>query len=327
MGYKNFFSGIILRKSFLKKRDDYPKNKSIFLSLILLFIFNKNIFSQNVYHPPAFNSNRFKTIVIAESAVTTIGLIGLHYLWYKKFPHSRFHFFDDSKEWLNMDKAGHATTSYNLSAVQFNMMSYAGIKNNQATWIGGLTALGFQTIVEIFDGYSQKWGFSKTDMLANIMGTSLFMSQQFAYKEQRVQMKFSFHHSIYAKYNPAELGTNKWQRWLKDYNGQTYWISVNPASIMKSNTEFPRWLNASIGYGADGMTGGSKNPSEINGKKIPSFNRQRKYFFSLDANLKNIDCKNLNTKALLVIPEIFKLPFPSVEFKKQSPLKFYWLYF
>jgi uncharacterized protein YfiM (DUF2279 family) len=325
--YKSFFSGIILKQPFLKKHDGYLIVKRFFLSLMLLFLFNKNIFSQPVYNNQVYNGKRFKTIVIAESAVTTVGLIGLHYLWYKKFPHSRFHFFDDSKEWLNMDKAGHATTSYNLSAVQFNMMSYAGIKNNQATWIGGLTSLGFQTIIEIFDGFSQKWGFSKTDMLANIIGTSLFMTQQFAYKEQRVQMKFSFHHSIYAKYNPAELGSNKWQRWLKDYNGQTYWISVNPASFMKSNTEFPGWLNASIGYGADGMTGGSKNASEINGKPIPTFKRQRKYYFSLDANLKNIDRKNLNTKVLLVIPEIFKLPFPTVEFKTNSTVKFHWVYF
>ena len=314
-------------KSFYKKYVDCSLHKKLIIFFGLFFIFNKKIFSQNANDFQHYDGSRFKTIVIAESAVTTIGLIGLHYLWYKKFPHSRFHFFNDGKEWLNMDKAGHATTSYNLSAVQFNMMSYAGIKNNQATWVGGLTALGFQTIIEIFDGFSQKWGFSKSDMLANIIGTSLFMTQQFVYKEQRVQMKFSFHHSLYVNYNPAELGTNKWQRWLKDYNGQTYWISVNPASFIKSNTDFPRWLNASIGYGADGMTGGSKNASEINGKPLPTFKRQRKYYFSLDANLKNIDRKNLNTKALLVIPEIFKLPFPTVEFKKNSAVKFHSIYF
>ena len=327
MDDKNYFSSRFLNSLFYKKKVDYFINKRFAFLLVLLFIFNKSIFSQALHNEQVYNSNRFKTIVIAESAVTTIGLIGLHYLWYKKFAHSRFHFFNDSKEWLNMDKAGHATTSYNLSAVQFNMMRYAGIKNNQATWIGGLTAFGFQTIIEIFDGFSQKWGFSKKDMLANIIGTSLFMTQQFAYKNQRIQMKFSFHHSIYAKYNPAELGSNNWQRWLKDYNGQTYWISVNPVSFMKSNTKFPHWLNASIGYGADGMTGGSANPSEINGKKIPSFNRQRKYYFSLDANLKNLDSKNLNTKALLVIPEIFKLPFPAIEFKKKNDFKFHWIYF
>ena len=301
--------------------------KKLIIFLLLFCLRNEKIFSQNVYNVQPYNESRLKKIIIAESAVTTLGFIGLHYLWYKKFPHSRFHFFNDSKEWLNMDKAGHATTSYNLSAVQFNMMSYAGINNNRATWIGGLTALGFQTIIEIFDGFSQKWGFSKTDMLANMVGTSLFMTQQFAYKEQRIQMKFSFHHSIYAQYNPAELGNNKWQRWLKDYNGQTYWISVNPSSFMNKNTSFPTWLNAAFGYGADGMTGGSKNASEINGKLLPGFKRQRKYYFSFDANLKKIDGKHLNTKALLALPEIFKIPFPAVEIIKKSTVKFYPVYF
>ena len=287
---------------------------------------NETVFSQSVYNPHPYNEGRLTGIVVAESAVTTLGLIGLHFLWYKKFPHSKFHFFNDSKEWLNMDKAGHATTAYNISALQFNMMNYAGIKNERATWISGLTGLGFQTIIEIFDGFSKQWGFSKSDMLANIVGTSLFMTQQFAYKEQRVQLKFSFHHSMYAQYNPAELGSNKWQRWLKDYNGQTYWLSVNPASFVpKSN--FPKWLNASVGFGADGMTGGSKNESLINGKPIPAFIRQRKYYFSFDANLKKIDSKNLNTKALLTLPEIFKLPFPAVEISKQKSVKFYPLYF
>ena len=301
--------------------------KKLIIFLLLFCLCNEKIFSQNVYNVQPYNESRLKKIIIAESAVTTLGFIGLHYLWYKKFPHSRFHFFNDSKEWLNMDKAGHATTSYNLSAVQFNMMSYAGIKNNGATWIGGLTALGFQTIIEIFDGFSQKWGFSKTDMLANMVGTSLFMAQQFAYKEQRIQMKFSFHHSIYAQYNPGELGNNKWQRWLKDYNGQTYWISVNPSSFMNKNTSFPTWLNAAFGYGADGMTGGSKNASEINGKLLPTFERQRKYYFSFNVNPKKIDGKHLNTKALLALPEIFKIPFPAVEIIKKSTVKFYPVYF
>ena len=96
-------------------------------------------------------------------------MIGLHYLWYKKFPHSRFHLFNDNAEWLNMDKAGHATTAYNISALQYNTMRWCGINNNRSAWIGGLTALGFQTVIEIFDGFSQKWGFSTGDMLANIV--------------------------------------------------------------------------------------------------------------------------------------------------------------
>jgi hypothetical protein len=76
-----------------------------------------------------------------------------------------------------MDKAGHATTAYNISSIQYNMMRWSGVKNNWVIWVRRLTALDFQTIIEIFDGFSQKWGFSKMDMLANIFGTTLFMSQ------------------------------------------------------------------------------------------------------------------------------------------------------
>ncbi len=172
--------------------------------LLVLFFLSRNCKSiaQNNINYNDYNAKRINAIAISETALATAGIIGLHYLWYKKFPHSRFHFFNDSKEWLNMDKMGHATTAYNLCAIQYNMMRWGGLNNNSATWVGGLTAMGLQSIIEIFDGFSQKWGFSTTDMLANIIGTSLFMTQQFAYHEQRVQLKFSFHHYMFAYYNP-----------------------------------------------------------------------------------------------------------------------------
>jgi len=293
-------------------------------SLIIPF---KNISAQNSIPKNNYNEARLKTVVITESVLTTVGLIGLNYLWYKKFPRSHFHFFNDSNEWLNMDKAGHATTAYNMSSIQYNMMRWSGVNNKSSIWIGGLTALGFQTIIEILDGFSSNWGFSKSDMLANILGTTLFMSQQFAFNEQRVQLKFSFHKTIFAKYNPNELGKDKWQRWLKDYNGQTYWLSINPSSFMKSNTSFPSWLNASFGYGADGMIGAVKNPTEINKQPIPFFKRHRQYYFSLDADFKRFNNDNTSAKALLALPQILKVPFPALEFDKDAPVIVHWFYF
>ena len=306
----------------------FLKRSFLFIVCFCFTFFLKcRLLAQNNVPVNDFNERRFKTVVITESAITAIGLIGLNYLWYKKFPRSRFHFFDDSNEWFNMDKAGHATTAYNMSSIQYNMMRWTGVKNNTSIWVGGLTALGFQTIIEIFDGFSQKWGFSVTDMLANILGTSLFMGQQFAFNDQRAQLKFSFNHTIYSKYNPNELGKNKWQSWLKDYNGQTYWLSVNPGSFMKSTTSFPKWLNASVGFGAEGMIGGVKNPLEINGKPIPDFKRYRQYYFSLDADFKHFDLNSNSPKALLALPQILKVPFPALEYNKNKPLKFHWLYF
>ena len=280
---------------------------------------NNNSPGSDLYHP-----GRLKTVVIAESALAAAILIGVHYLWYKKFPHSRFHFFNDNREWLQMDKIGHATTAYNASAVQYNVMRWSGVSNNTSIWIGGLTALGFQTVIEVFDGFSQQWGFSKGDMLANIFGSALFMAQQFAWNEQRARLKFSFHTTIFPQYNPDELGSNKWQRWLKDYNGQTYWLSLNPASFMNNHTDIPRWVNVDLGFGADGMTGATRNPTFLGDKKIPAFRRTRKYFLSLDADINRFSDNN---QLLYTFPNIIKLPAPALEFKKGSAVRFHPFYF
>jgi hypothetical protein len=226
-----------------------------------------------------------------------------------------------------MDKAGHATTAYNISAIQYNIMQWCGVANCQSIWIGGLTAIGFQTIIEIFDGFSQKWSFSVPDMIANIAGSSLFMVQHFAFNDQRVQLKFSFHYTPFAVYNPNELGKNKWQRWLKDYNGQTYWLSVNTGSFMKSTTSFPKWLNASFGYGAEGMIGATANPVVINGNSIPSFKRYRQYYFSLDVDLLKLGGTNTSSRAILSVPGIIKCPLPAIEFSKAKQIKFHWIDF
>ena len=299
--------------------------KCLLLVLIINGIAVNNGYSQDNIN--TVNKSRLTTVIITETVITTAAMVGLHYLWYKKFPRSRFHLFNDNAEWLYMDKIGHAATAYNVSGIQYDMMRWSGVDNKKAAWIGGLTALGIQTIVEIFDGYSQKWGFSKGDMLANILGSALFVAQQQGWGEQRIRMKFSFHKTLYSRYAPAELGSNKWQQWLKDYNGQTYWLSINPSSFMKSNTSFPRWLSASFGVGAEGMIGARSNPSKIGDVAIPEFKRKQKYLFSVDADFKRIDNEQIDPKVFLAVPNILKMPAPTLTFKKDAPVKFNWLYF
>ena len=48
------------------------------------------------------------------------------------------------------------------------------------------------------------------------------------------------------------------ERMLKDYNGQTYWLSANLKSFFQGSN-IPAWLNVAVGYGADGMFGGFEN--------------------------------------------------------------------
>ena len=114
--------------------------------------------AQEFFKPSTqYNPGRVNGVIIAESAIGTVVTIGLNYLWYKKFAHSRFHYFNDNNEWLNVDKVGHATTAYNIAAIQNDLMRWGGIRSGTAALIGTLTGLGFMSMIEIMDGHSEKW--------------------------------------------------------------------------------------------------------------------------------------------------------------------------
>ncbi|MBN9379978.1 MAG: DUF2279 domain-containing protein [Chitinophagaceae bacterium] len=284
--------------------------------------------AQDFFKPsPDYNPGRVNGVVIAEAAIGTAVTIGLNYLWYKKFPRSKFHFFNDNNEWLNMDKVGHATTAYNVAAIQTDLLRWGGVKPGVAALAGTLTALGFLTMVEIMDGHSVKWGFSKGDMLANLAGCALFEGQQLMWGQQRISLKYSYHHTLFAHYAPGELGSNLPQRMLKDYNGQTYWLSVNIGSFLPARSNFPNWLNLSAGYGAEGMIGGVQNPTEIKGKPIPSFKRYRQFYFAFDTDLYRADGLSPLSTTLLKLNRTIKMPAPAIEWNKEEGTKWHWIYF
>lgn len=314
---------------------NYPRRNSIrnvLLRLAFLTVFAVDFFyarSQNGFLPPGeqYNANRMRTVIITEVASGVAISAGLYFLWYRKHPRSRFHFFNDDTEWLQMDKAGHATTAYNIGSIQYDLMRWCGVKNDASIAIGSITALGYMSIVEVLDGFSSKWGFSKGDMLANIFGAALFASQQKIWNQQRVSLKFSFHPTLYAQYYPAELGKNLISRMLKDYNGQTYWLSFNMASFLPARTNFPYWLNMNLGYGADGMIGGNTNPDLINGRKIPYFARHRQYYFAPDADLFRIPSAAAPFNAATYLTRFSKLPFPALEWTKVNGFRFHPFYY
>ena len=283
----------------------------------------QNFFKSSTQYNPA----RVNGVIITESAIGAVATIGLQYLWYKKFPHGKFHFFNDNAEWLNVDKVGHATTAYNIAAFQNNLMRWGGIRSGTAALVGTLTGLAFMTMIEVMDGHSAKWGFSKGDMLANIAGCVLFEGQQLLWHEQRISLKYSYHGTLFPQYYPAELGSNLPERMLKDYNGQSYWLSFNIASFLPSSDHFPRWLNATVGYGAEGMIGAMKNPDEIDGRPIPSFQRYRQFYFSFDTDLYRIDGLSPLASSLLEVNRVIKTPAPALEWNEVQGFVFHPVYY
>jgi hypothetical protein len=271
--------------------------------------------------------NRLIGVSVTASALYAGSMTGLYYLWYADYPKSSFHFINDSGQWLYMDKIGHMTTSYWIGRIGYESLRWSGLERKKAIWYGGTWGFVYLTSVEVFDGFSEEWGFSISDMAANALGTAIFIGQQYVFDDQPFTLKFSFSPSSYAQYRPDLLGENFVQQMLKDYNGQTYWLSANIASFLPESSRFPRWLDVSFGYSAEGMLGAKTNPAEYNGEPLPDCERYSQYLLSLDIDLTKIKTNNETVRLLTNMIGFIKIPFPAVEFNRIDKVKWHWLYY
>lgn len=265
-----------------------------------------------------YKDNKLKHLVISEVAVFSLALVGFNELWYKNYPKSNFHFVNDNSSWLQMDKLGHAVTSYYGGVNGIKLYKWTGLEYKKAVWIGGLTGLFFNSTIEILDGFSTNWGASLGDVFANSMGSLLAISQELHWKDQKVLLKYSYSKSSFSDSNTELFGNTILQRSLKDYNGQTYWLSVNINSFFElEKSSFPKWLNFALGYSGNGM---------ISAQNKTGDNRYRQYLFSLDIDLTRIETKNKLLKKITHVFSFVKIPFPTFEFSNNQ-LKLHSIYF
>ena len=286
---------------------------------------------------PVSQPNKSRLWWVSGSHVALYGgsLLILNETWYKNYPKQGFTSFDDSKEWLQMDKIGHAWSAYTLSLVSTSTWKWAGLSDKKSAIIGSASGFAFLTVIELLDAYSSGWGWSWSDVAANSLGTGLFLSQELLWKEQRIQFKFSFHRKDYVdetlNVRSDELfGSTTRERMLKDYNGQTYWLSANMKSFFK-DSRMPPWLNIAIGYGADGMFGGTENKAyDQNGNvtfdrtDIP---RVRQFYLAPDIDLTKIKTNKKWLKTVFLLLNTLKFPAPTLMVDSKGKVKVYGIYF
>ena len=278
-------------------------------------------------YPDTLNRKRLTWVITGQGALYASSMTALYYAWYKDYPQSNFHWIDDGDEWMQIDKIGHATTAAYAGKFGYEFYRWAGVERKKAIWIGGSVGFIYLTTIEILDGFSAEWGASAWDLISNAAGTGLFIGQQLAWDEQRFLLKWSYHETEYAQHRPEILGSGFFERMLKDYNGQTYWLSANISSFVRRDSRVPSWLNISFGYGADGMIGAKSNPKEIDGRPVPGFPRYRRYFLSLDIDLSRIRTRSNFLSFVFHSFNFLKIPFPALEYNDHQGLGFHWLYF
>ncbi len=240
----------------------------------------------------------------------------LNEVWYKNHRSGSFHLFDDSKEWLQMDKAGHAMTSYYIGLAGIESLKWSGVSDKKSALWGGSLGLMYLTGVELLDGYSDGWGFSLTDMVANGLGAGIAIGQELGWQEQRIKLKYSAHLTELAEIRPNLLGKSTPERLLKDYNGQTYWLSVNVNSFLRGDNNIPPWLNLAIGYGGEDMITGTENGDWCldNPAICAQYQRYRQWYLSFDVDLTKFTYKRKVFKTIFGAFGFIKIPAPALEF-------------
>lgn len=267
-----------------------------------------------------------RTWIVAGANVLGYGsvMIGLYNTWYKDYPQSGLHSFNDWPEWKQVDKAGHVYSAYIESMGSTALCRWAGMERKKRIWIGGMSGAFYQTVIEVLDGFSAEWGWSWGDFGANILGSGAFVAQELAWDEQRIKLKFSFHKKNYTdatldQRSDKLFGKSTAERMLKDYNGQTYWASASLRSFLP-RSKLPEWLSLSLGYGADGMFGGRENIArDDNGAIIfsrPDIKRYRQWYLAPDIDWTKIKTDKKGLKFLFTVLSAFKFPAPALEFSK-----------
>ncbi len=295
-----------------------------------------------------FNRKRFFQSTALAGGLYAATSVGLWQAWYKGYSLGDFHLIDDRGEWEHMDKFGHAYTSYQYTRWANQGLNWSGTPRGRRLIIASGASLLLQSTIEIMDGYSEAWGYSWSDMAYNTGGITLFLGQDLLFGEQRIRPKFSAfrqnHSSAPVRSQPSDAppesladraaeqyGTTPWERFVKDYNGQTVWLSTNPFVLAGfAERRKMNWLMLSVGYSPRNVYGAFGNNWGTGGNFYDgesAASRQREYVISLDIDFERIPARKPAVKTLLHLLNHMKFPAPALVLNAAQKPDWRWLYY
>ena len=111
------------------------------------------------------------------------------------------------------------------------------------------------------------------------------------------------------------------ERFLKDYNGQTIWVSADIKAFLPES-RWPDFLNVALGFSANNLYGGFSNSWQVNDESLSIesdlFPRSSQWVLALDYDLKSIKARSEFGRGVLRVLDIFKWPAPAVSYDTES---------
>lgn len=173
--------------------------------------------------------------------------------WWKDNRRS-FHFREDFQYALHVDKIGHFYAANLLTVLLNRAFLWTNAEEPTSLYLGaGLSTL-FQTFLEVEDGFSA-WGFDRVDFAADVAGALYPVAQYHAPALRNFNFKFSYVPS--KNINAPGAFPGQKHLLMDDYEGQTFWLSVNVNELLPGTVEpyWPDFLALAVGYGGRDILG------------------------------------------------------------------------
>lgn len=241
----------------------------------------------------------FRTKMLIGGYTTAVALYGFSSWWTKDverhvmlddgtivtetFKNRTSNFFVRNEGWLDedspnggADKLGHAFSSYLSTRLMTRSFEWAGHNRETATELAAITAASVMVGVEIFDGFTREYGFSKEDLIMNLagVGTGILM-EKYPQLDDVIDIRFHYWRSDNAK----EMGETDP---ISDYSGQTYLVAIKGSGIPAlKNNWFTRYLELAVGYGSRGY-------QPTRGQFAEPFPKERNLYVGLSLNLSQV---------------------------------------
>jgi hypothetical protein len=234
------------------------------------------------------------------STVVAGTVVGVHIYqqnaWWQG-PRAPFRFENDWEYALNIDKSGHAYGAYLLSNLFASTMSWVGFRDPMIVFWGAILGLSYQLYVEVEDGFHKEYGFSPGDAFSDVGGAMIPLAQATFPVLKNFALKWSYSPS--QEYLDA-LKQNKGRVFIDDYQGQIYWLAMDPHFLMGEGLSkaVPSWLGLALGAAVRNLDGAG------NGEKI--------FYLSLDYNLSKIEASNGVLRAVCTALDFIHLPAPGI---------------
>lgn len=264
-----------------------------------------------VHDTTHINSTRLAIVLSGMAASIAAVHIYQSQGWWKD-NRASFHFQEDLKYGMSVDKLGHF---YGAAAASFlcrKSLLWANVPEIPALWWGSGIALLYQTYLEIEDGFST-WGFDRVDWASDLGGAAYPVAQHYWPFLRSFNFKYSYRPSPLIN-EPGGSGF-KGQKHVMfdDYEGQTLWLSLDVNALLPHSVDryWPDWLCIAIGYGA---------------RNVATSQPYRVYFLALDFDATKIIPQN--TAFLRTLSEALNfihLPAPAVRISPGTV--WYGLYF